>query len=51
MPGVVTRFAVGESWGVSVFVHDHVTGLINRAFDPNEGDLGHHFVLGAGVYF
>jgi len=51
VPGFVTRFAVGESWGVTLFAHDHVTGLVNRILDPDEGDLNHHFVLGGGVYF
>jgi hypothetical protein len=39
VPGFVTRFAIGESWGVTVFAHDQVTGLINQIFDPDEGDL------------
>ena len=37
--------------GVTTFAQDQMTGLVNQILDPNEGDLGHHFVLGVGVYF
>jgi len=49
--GVVTRFPVGESWGVSAFARDQVTGVMNQILDPKEGDLAHHWVIGMGVYF
>jgi hypothetical protein len=51
VPGVEARFEVGESWGFTAFARDQVTGWFNAVFDPEEGELSHRFLFGAGVYF
>jgi len=51
VPGMIVSFPVTASWGVRVFVKDQVTSWFDSIFDPDEGDLGHRFLLGAGVYF
>lgn len=49
--GIEVSRGVRDSWGLGVFVRDQVTGWFYSIIDSEESDIGHRFVIGAGLYF
>ena len=41
----------GTGGALGVFARDQVTGWFYSIIDSEESDIGHRFVIGAGLYF